>query len=101
MIWRVEYIHMNCILQGGRHLVLNETTNFPRAWKIGFLFHYLPDSERIVIALFYISQSSLEQVGAVLALPVTTAKNRLRSAKKHLKERILEMAEKTLTDARL
>lgn len=60
----------------------------------------LPGSERVVIALFYMSHSSLEQVGAVLALPVTTVKNRLRSAKKHLKERMLKMAEKTLTDAR-
>lgn len=60
----------------------------------------LPDSERIVIALFYMSESSLAQVGAVLALPVTTVKNRLQSARKRLKERMFEMAEKTLTNAK-
>lgn len=56
----------------------------------------LPEHERMVTTLFYISEYSQNEIAAFLEVPVTTVKSRLYSARERLKERILNMAKKTL-----
>ena len=51
----------------------------------------LPDKERQVTTLFYISGYSMKEVSAFLDLPESTVTNRLRSTRKRLKERLLDM----------
>ncbi|MHB0879096.1 MAG: RNA polymerase sigma factor [Anaerolineae bacterium] len=56
----------------------------------------LPESERTPVALFYINGYSIAEVGQFLDLPVTTVKNRLHSARQHLRGRMIGMVEDTL-----
>lgn len=56
----------------------------------------LPEPERIVTTLYYINGYSVAEVGAFLDAPDSTVKNRLRSARRRLKERMLDMVEETL-----
>lgn len=57
----------------------------------------LPQTEREVTVLFHIENHSQRDVAAFLNLPVTTVNNRLRSARKHLKEeRLHTMAKDAL-----
>jgi RNA polymerase sigma factor (sigma-70 family) len=53
--------------------------------------HALPQPERDVTVLFYIEDHSQRDVAAFLNLPVTTVNNRLRSARKHLKQERLSL----------
>ncbi len=46
----------------------------------------LPDAERIATILFYIHDHSQREVAGFLNLPVTTVNNRLRNARKRLRE---------------
>jgi len=46
----------------------------------------LPDAERVSAILFYIHDHSQREVAEFLNLPVTTVNNRLRNARKHLRE---------------
>ena len=56
----------------------------------------LPEKERIATTLFYINGYSMAEVGEFLDVPVSTVKNRLHSARKRLRERVLDMVEDTL-----
>jgi RNA polymerase sigma factor (sigma-70 family) len=56
----------------------------------------LPDKERSAVALFYINGYSLAEVGSFLEVPISTVKNRLFAARKKLKQRMVQMVEKTL-----
>jgi RNA polymerase sigma factor (sigma-70 family) len=58
----------------------------------------LPEAEREAISLFYISGHSEREVGQFLGIPATTVKNRLRSGRKKLKERMLMRASKKLRE---
>lgn len=55
----------------------------------------LSDAERSVMALSYFSGYPEQEVAAVLAIPVSTVKNRLRSARQKLRERLLTIMEET------
>jgi RNA polymerase sigma factor (sigma-70 family) len=46
----------------------------------------LPDAERIATILFYIHDHSQKDVAGFLNIPVTTVNNRLRNARKHLRQ---------------
>lgn len=56
----------------------------------------LPEHERLATTLFYIDGYSMAEVGDFLELPLGTVKSSLHSARKKLKERMVEMVEKTL-----
>lgn len=58
----------------------------------------LPEAEREVVALFYIGEHSQREIGAFLSVPETTVKNRLRSARKRIRERVLAMVKKNLQE---
>ena len=55
----------------------------------------LPENERSAAALFYISGYSVAEVGEFLEVPVSTVKNRLYSALKRLRERMVATMEET------
>jgi len=57
---------------------------------------HLPDREREVTALYYIDGYSQQEIAAFLGIPTTTVKNRLYTARKRLKERMLDMIRDTL-----
>jgi RNA polymerase sigma factor (sigma-70 family) len=48
--------------------------------------HALPDHERIVTELFYLSGYSQQEIAEHLHLPLTTIKKRLQYAREHLRE---------------
>ncbi len=54
----------------------------------------LPDSEREVISLFYFGDYSQREIVTFLEIPVSTVKNRLRSGRRMIKERMSAMAKK-------
>ena len=56
----------------------------------------LPQQERLAASLFYINGYSYAEVGDFLEMPLGTVKSSLHSARKKLKERMVEMVEKTL-----
>lgn len=56
----------------------------------------LPEHERMVTTLFYISDYSQKEIAAFLELPLTTIKKRLFSARRKLQERMLDMLKETL-----
>ena len=58
----------------------------------------LPDSERRVTTLFYLSGYSQSEIADFLDIPVSTVKNRLRKARKLPKDWMLTMVEDTLHD---
>ena len=58
----------------------------------------LPEQEAQSITLFYISDYSQAEVAAFLGVSIDTVKNRLRSARGKLKERMLTMAKQTLRE---
>jgi RNA polymerase sigma factor (sigma-70 family) len=56
----------------------------------------LPEKERIETTLFYMDGYSLAEVGNFLEVSPNTVKGSLHSARKKLKERMIDMVEKTL-----
>ena len=60
----------------------------------------LPEQERTVLNLFYISEFSQREVAAFLELPVTTVNFRLHSARKQLKKELVKMAQENLQSQR-
>lgn len=56
----------------------------------------LPEAERQVVTLFYISEYNQSEIAGFLGVSVDTVKNRLRSGRNLLTERLLTMAKKTL-----
>lgn len=53
----------------------------------------LPQEERVSTTMFYFGRHSHDDIAGFLDLPVATVNNRLRSARKRMKEGILAMAE--------
>jgi RNA polymerase sigma factor (sigma-70 family) len=60
----------------------------------------LPENERVVTTLFYISEYSLKEIAVFLELPVTTVKKRLWSARQKLRHQMLDMVRDTLQEKR-
>ena len=56
----------------------------------------LPENERSVATLFCINEHSYRQIGEFLDVPVSTVKFRLYSARKRLKERLIDMVKDDL-----
>ena len=56
----------------------------------------LPAGEREVVTMFYISDQSQNEIAMFLDVPVSTVKNRLRSARNRMRERLLGMVEDNL-----
>jgi RNA polymerase sigma-70 factor (ECF subfamily) len=48
----------------------------------------LPDQQRIVVVMHYVNEASLEEIAAILDVPVGTVKSRLYYARKALKRRL-------------
>ena len=57
---------------------------------------FLPVPERIAAALFYYGEYSQPEIADFLSVPLSTVKNRLRSARSRLKENLEEMVQDTL-----
>ena len=51
----------------------------------------LPEKERTITVLFYISEYSMAEIGRFLDLPISTIKNRLYSARKKLREEMVDI----------
>ena len=60
----------------------------------------LPENERQAVSLFYISDYSQREVAAFLGVSVAVVKNRLRSARKRLKERLFDMVKDNIHESR-
>ena len=58
----------------------------------------LPKAEAEAITLFYMGEHSQREIAAFLDISADTVKNRLRSGRKKLQERLLSMAKKTLRE---
>jgi RNA polymerase sigma factor (sigma-70 family) len=60
----------------------------------------LPSHERVVVALFYISEYSHAEIGGFLGLPVSTIKSRLHTARRRLHERMFSVIQDNLPEQR-
>ena len=60
----------------------------------------LPENEQQVVSLFYISDYSQQEVATFLDVPTSTVKNRLRSARKRLQERLFDMLKDNINENR-
>lgn len=58
----------------------------------------LPEVERSVVSLFYVSAYTHKEIADFLGLEVTTVQGRLRLARERLKERMLTMAKRRLSE---
>ncbi len=56
----------------------------------------LPDQQRVVVALFYISDYSLQEISTFLSIPVGTVKSRLHTAREQLKRSNLALIHELL-----
>jgi uncharacterized protein len=79
------------------HLVYEQTE---QQESVAAAIQTLPEHERMVTALFYISDYSQNEIAAFLEVPVTTIKKRLFSARQRLRERMLTMVRETLHEKR-
>ena len=60
----------------------------------------LPQHERDVTVLFYMGEHSQNQIAEFLEVPVTTVKKRLFTARKKLKEKMIQMVQENLESQR-
>lgn len=60
----------------------------------------LPEHERMVTLLFYMSEYSQAEIADFLEVPVTTVKKRLHDARQRLKKRMIEMVQEELQEQR-
>jgi RNA polymerase sigma factor (sigma-70 family) len=60
----------------------------------------LPEHERLATLLFYIGDYAQSEIAAFLEVPLTTVKKRLFSARRKLRERMLNMVRETLQEQR-
>ena len=67
---------------------------------VKYAIQALPESERAVTALFYIGGYSQREIGAFLEVPTKTVKSRLYTARRKLRERMIDMVEEELRDQR-
>lgn len=56
----------------------------------------LPEHERRVTTLFYVSDYSQKEIAAFLEVPLTTVQKRLHDARRRLKERMIDMVKDSL-----
>ena len=59
----------------------------------------LPEAEQAPVTLFYLQHCSQAEVAGFLELPPSTVNNRIHSARKHLRQELLDMAEQERTSA--
>ena len=64
-----------------------------RRQMLALAIQRLPEAERAPVTLFYLRQYSQAEVAAFLEIPETTVNNRMHSARKHLKQELLDMAD--------
>lgn len=62
-----------------------------RADRIRAAIASLPNTERDVIALFYLADNSHAAIAAFLGVPATTVKSRLHAARKRLRRKLLDL----------
>ncbi|MFN0123712.1 MAG: sigma-70 family RNA polymerase sigma factor [Blastocatellia bacterium] len=62
--------------------------------------HCLPEHERMAVMLYYLGGYSQQEVGAFLDVPVTTIKKRLYSARRRLRELLMDLVTDTLRESR-
>jgi hypothetical protein len=60
----------------------------------------LPEHERVVTILFYISAHSHQEISGFLGIPVTTVKSRLHSARNRVRDRVVELVSDSLHEQR-
>ncbi len=59
---------------------------------------HLSEEERQIVWLFYMSNHSQQEIAGFLGISIHAVKNRLRTARGHLKERLLTMLEDDLSE---
>lgn len=69
--------------------------------KVIEVIRSLPENERVVTTLFYIDGYSQKEIAEFLEVPVTTVKSRLHTSRNRLKQRMLNMVDKTLKSSPL
>lgn len=68
--------------------------------RVSIAIEALPENQRLVVNLFYISEFSHAEIAAFLGAPVQTVKNRLHASKKRLKKELIDMTKKKLQQQR-
>jgi RNA polymerase sigma factor (sigma-70 family) len=68
--------------------------------RVALAVQALPEKERMVTTLFYINAYSQNEIAAFLEVPVTTVKKRLYTARKQLRETMLDLVRTTLREQR-
>lgn len=66
--------------------------------RVRIAIQTLPEHERLAVTLFYIGEYTHEQIATFLDVPTLSVNNYLRSARRKLKTRILDMAKETLKE---
>ena len=69
-------------------------------WLVRGALAELPEAERTVALLFYINEHSQREISAFLDIPVSTVKNRLRTARNLLREEVTKMLKDKLQTQR-
>jgi RNA polymerase sigma factor (sigma-70 family) len=92
------------VLEGDNERRRDDTTASPdaaveeqdvREWVLHSI-EKLPEQERLATTLFYISEYTHQQIADFLDVPLATVNNRLRAARKQLKQDMLVMTKKQL-----
>lgn len=68
--------------------------------QVSIAIEALPEHQRLVVNLFYISEFSHAEIAAFLDAPVQTVKNRLHASRKRLKKELIDMTKKKLQKQR-
>ena len=68
--------------------------------ELSLAIRHLPEAERAVTTLFYISQFTQREIAAFLEVPESKVNNRLHSARKRLKKELINMAQGNLQQQR-
>jgi len=68
--------------------------------RVAFAIQSLPEHQRLVVNLFYMSAFSHREIADFLQVPVQTVKNRLYASRKRLKKELIDMAKEKLQQAR-
>jgi RNA polymerase sigma factor (sigma-70 family) len=68
--------------------------------RIEEAIHHLPERERLVTTLYYISEYSQGEISEFLEIPLTTVRSRLHTARGRLRERMMDMVREQLRNKR-
>lgn len=77
---------------------LREHDRATRDLAVATALHTLSESDRTVVALFYMGDHSVDEIAVFLQLSPSAVKKRLQRARERLKERMLKMVGESLTD---